>query len=245
MSSRPSIICPTLHVERLEDDRVWTRLRRALELVVQRGGHATMFVSTLSARHAGADLESRLGWIAGHGHEIAMHTHFRHRGRPDAERTIPLTGDDVVASLEADYAYLVDRGHRPGGFCAGAWSMSTTTTEWLRSRAFQYDCSFRSFALRYDNPAAAAGSGRSEIEIANGVVATPTTATLKAMVFATQRRRCASLPEGGRYALFYLHDYDLLDRRKEVAFRLAMRRVGSASVVPVQELLNSIAAGRA
>src|SRR5215831_19112836 len=85
MSRRPSIICPTFHVERLNDDRVWSKLRSALEHLVRRGGHATAFVSTISARHDGDDIAERLSWIAGEGHEIAMHTHFRHRGRHDAD----------------------------------------------------------------------------------------------------------------------------------------------------------------
>ena len=40
----------------------------------------------------------------------------------------------------------------------------------------------------------------------------------------------------GTYALYYLHDWDLLDRRKEVAWHFLARRLHGSTVVPVQEI---------
>jgi hypothetical protein len=188
------------------------------------------------------DVGNRLGWIADRGHEIAMHTHFRRRDQLDA-KSVPdgsacITDEDIVASLEADYAYLVDRGHRPRGFCAGGWAIHPAATEWLRTQDFHFDCSFRSFALGYDSAPAVAGSSHRGLSVVNGVLQVPTTATLKAMLLSPTARACPSLSfDGGIYTLFYLHDWDLLTRRRDVAFRLLTRRMRRWSVVPVRDLV--------
>jgi peptidoglycan/xylan/chitin deacetylase (PgdA/CDA1 family) len=244
MSTTARVVCPTLHVERLDDDRVWMTLRRSLERLSKSCGHATAFVSTGHARREQRELGGRLRWIADQGHEIAMHTHFRRLHRPDLTEAAmshsPLTDEDIVASLQADYAYLVDRGHVPRGFCAGRWSIYPATTEWLSTHGFHYDCSFRSYALKYDNPSAVAGDSHKELSTVNGILEVPTTATLRTMLVRPTMQRCPSLPyEGGTYALYYLHDWDLLARRKEVAFGLLARRLRNSSVVPVCELVRA------
>ncbi len=236
------VVCPTFHVERLDDDRVWPRLRGSLERLAEHGGRATAFVSPRSALNKGADLGERLQWIADEGHEIALHTHFR-PGGADPKGSAPLSDDDIVASLEADYAYLVDRGHIPHGFCAGAWSIYPAAMAWIRAHGFRYDCSFRSFELKYDNPSAVAGDNHLRVSVVNGTLMIPTTATLRATLSRPIARHCVSLPyDRGTYALFYLHDYDLLSRGKEFAFRLLARRLRRSSVVPVQEVARAIGA---
>jgi hypothetical protein len=249
VSTWPTFVCPALHVERLFDDEVWPLLRRALERLERQGGRATAFVSTRRARAAERDLGERLKWLVDHGHEIAMHTHFR-RSRAAQEATaepnaVPLTDAEVVASLDGDYQYLVDHGHVPRGFCAGTWAIHPATAGWLRRRGFHYDCSFRSYALRYDNPSAVAGDSHTGASLVQGVLRIPTTASLGVMARSLATRRFPSVHfDGGSYALFYLHDWDLRVRRKDVAWHVLVRRLGHTSVVPVREVAAAISSAR-
>jgi hypothetical protein len=240
-SAQPRVVCPTLHVEQMHDDRAWSVFRRSLERLAQRGGRATAFISTRRARAANADLGDRLRWLVDQGHEVAMHTHYRPSGSARDDEPRPLTDNEIVASLEDDYGYLVERGHQPRGFSAGGWSSYPVATEWLETRGFEYDCTFRSFALTYDNPSASPGDNHRGPSVVNGMLQIPTTASLRAMTRNVMRRRYPSVPyDDGTYSLYYLHDWDLLDWRKEVAWRVVARRLDGASVVPVQEIARAM-----
>jgi len=241
--SRPAFVCPTLHVERLYDDGIWPTLRRALERLERHGGRATLFISTRRARQSERDLGDRLQWLADHGHEVAQHTHFHRSSPPDSrpDAPAPPSADDIVASLDGDYDYLVEHGHVPRGFCAGTWSIYPAAAAWLRRREFRYDCSFRSYALDYDNPSAVAGDSHAGTALVDGVLQIPTTASLGVMARRIATRRYPSVPFGGSsYALFYLHDWDLRVRRKEVAWHVLARRLGGSAVVPVQEVAHAV-----
>jgi peptidoglycan/xylan/chitin deacetylase (PgdA/CDA1 family) len=230
-------------VEQLQHDVVWTVLRQALEYLERAGGRATAFVSTTQARQAEYDLSERLQWLVDHGHEVAMHTHFRSSLQPSEVVGVVQTPTDadVAACLAADYGYLVDHGHVPRGFCAGSWSIFPAAGAWLRRHDFRYDCSFRTYALGYEHPPAAAGDSHVATSHVNGLVQIPTTATLRTMISNAATRRYPFLPyEGGKYTLFYAHDWDLLVRRRALAWRLLAWRLQGSRFVTVSELASEI-----
>jgi peptidoglycan/xylan/chitin deacetylase (PgdA/CDA1 family) len=211
--------CLTLHAEHLEVDGVWNHTSRLLRSLENAGGRATLFVHPFWAIRAGKDLEPRIRELLDRGHEIGQHTHFY---EPDGASEKPaglFTDENVRRCLERDLEYLRAIGADPRGFVAGGWAIHPEAMRWLDERDFAYDCTVRSFALKYENAWAAPGEGWTAPKRDGGLLRFPTTGTIAGAVLG----RARTVDAGSvRYVLAYVHDYDLQ--------RLAHRTVARALV---------------
>jgi peptidoglycan/xylan/chitin deacetylase (PgdA/CDA1 family) len=214
------LLAVTIHAERLERDDVWTHVARAAETFRRRRIPLTFFVHPFRAIRAGFDLRSRLVELRDQGHEIGQHTHYYADFEQMAAGTKKRTSVDpetIERCLARDHAYLGEAGFSPTGYVSGGWAIHDDIFEWLRANRFRYDCSFRTFQLPYKNPSAAAGDDASGPFWMDHLLELPTTAALTTWL---QRRASRSKSgDGAGYELLYLHDTDLLDLRKRVAFR--------------------------
>ena len=225
--------CLVLHAERLELDDVWRRTSSLLASLERRGGRATLFVHPYSAIISGFDLTPRLAALMERGHEVGQHTHFyRWQGGatpPPGKPRSDLSGENVRRCLDRDRDYLRAAGVEPRGFTSGGWAIVPELLPWLHRSGFAYDCSVRSFKLRYDSEPADAGGGWSAPRVEGGIVRLPTTSSLRDALASAMTRRPSTLPGPGfRYDLAYAHDYDLIRRSQRVAARAVMevRRPG-------------------
>jgi len=236
-------LCLTVHAERLHETPVWHAVRRLAGRLERAGRQATFLVSPLRASVAGVDLGPRLREIAARGHEVGQHTHYyalaTGAGRPSFEKRTDASPENVRRCLDHDHARLLAAGIRPRGFVAGAWTIDDTAREWLVEHGFEYDLSFRSFRLGYDNPAAAAGDGCDDPCVRGGLLALPTTATLASAV-----RR--ALARGERaHEVIYVHDYDLTALRARLLLAALERVAEPAAWVTVGASEARRSAGRA
>jgi hypothetical protein len=241
MTSAP-YLCPTMHAERLEDERVWSLVKF---VVTRSQWRWTLFVEPLSARIAGADLAPRLSWLADHGHEIAMHIHFRPLlGEPGATtgytKTGPVSDESAIRCLDEGYAYLHERGYEPVGFLSGAWRLFDTAFSWLQANGFRYDSSLRTYAPAGPDIRAVPNEACPNVRMVGSLVEVPTTATLKQQVRAELRRARPVSSREVPYDLFYLHDYDLLDVRRRLSLRVLASRMRTRQSLTVAELLTHL-----
>jgi hypothetical protein len=239
----------SFHAERLEDDAVWTRVRKVLDLVGSRGGRVTLFVEPLSARLKGVDLEERLEWAASGGHEVALHTHFYQLlGSPGAttgyRKGEQPTDEDVTRCLDEGLAYLECRGFRPRGFVSGAWAIAPRAFDWLAQHDFIYDCSFRTFPLKYHNPGARAGDDASSPSRIGGLLELPTTGSAAvALASSVAPWVHASQVTGSTpYRHVYLHDYDLMRPRWWAALHAYVRLPATRRLITALELAEDVSA---
>jgi hypothetical protein len=237
----------SFHAERLEDDEVWSRVRKVLAVVGSRGGRATLFVEPLSARLKGFDLEERLEWAASGGHEIALHTHFYQLLGPPGATTgfrkgAPPTDEDVTRCLDEGLAYLDRRGFRPRGFVSGAWAIAPRAFNWLAQHDFVYDCSFRTFPLKYPNPGARAGDGASSPSRIDGLLELPTTGSAAIALAASVVPWAKAPPVSGPtpYRHVYLHDYDLMRPRWWAALHGYVRIPATGGLITALELAEDV-----
>jgi hypothetical protein len=236
-----------MHAEQLQDDRIWDLVKEFLSRWGQRGRRWTLFVQPLRARAEGVDLRPRLDWLRDNGHEVALHTHFYRLSHlpgtpPRFEKTGDLSPDSVLRCLDEDYDYLVEAGHKPRGFVAGAWVVHEAVPRWLATHAFRYDSTRRSFSLRYDNPDAVAGDDHRSIESSDGLIHVPTTATLRSIAMhRAWKRQALALDSETSYEMFYLHDYDLARPRARLALTLVNTIARADAVLTAGELADAAA----
>ncbi len=240
---RRSICAISLHTERLHEGAVWSRMIGLLDWLAERDCRATLFVEPLRARVLHIDLAPKLDRIAQGGHEVGMHTHFYELAGDPGHTTgfrkpSLFTEDNVRRCLAEDHDYLVATGHTPRGFVAGGWAIVDTTFRWLARRGFTYDSSYRTFPLRYPNPQAASGCGRTQPDRIDGLLELPTTAPLTAAL--TNRlvpwRRSSPVTGPISYEHVYLHDFDLLDLRKGAALRALLFLLRNSEHLTMGEL---------
>jgi peptidoglycan/xylan/chitin deacetylase (PgdA/CDA1 family) len=214
-----------LHAERLHLDSVWRRTSAVLDRLERRGGRATMFVHPFEAIESGVSLGPRVAQLLDRGHEVAQHTHFYEARSGDARGKLRTDLDpaNIRRNLDRDLAYLRSLGADPRGFTSGGWVIEPEVEAWLADHGFAYDCSFRSFDLRYPSAAAAPGGGYGRPELAGPLLRLPTTASLRGAVWSLAGRRTPSLDVGDlTYSLAYSHDYDLLVRVRALASALVV-----------------------
>ena len=217
--------CLVFHAERLEHDTVWVETQRLLGRLARVGARSTLFVHPFSAIERGIDLAPRLKTLIDDGHEIGQHTHFYapRDPDPDAKPVTDLEPSNVRRCLTRDLAYLQDAGVSPVGFSSGGWVSLPEISGWLEEHGFLYDTTRRSFELKYTNEPAAAGGGARRAGILGTVVNLPTTASVRTGLESALLRRKGSLEAPGfRYELAYVHDYDLLSRRRRGAVEALM-----------------------
>jgi Polysaccharide deacetylase len=216
--------CFVFHAERLESDQVWERTLRVLDLLESSRGRATMFVHPYRAIQMGFDLESRIKELLARGHEVAQHTHFYDLKDPgDLSKPLGDTSpENVRRCLDRDRNDLIRCGADPRGFTAGQWLIDDAATAWLAENRFRYDCSYRSFDLRYENPAVARGGVIRPI-LADSVVRLPTTVTLRDAAAGLLPRESVVNLDDLRYKLVYAHDYDLVLPMRAFASRRVIK----------------------
>ena len=160
-----------LHAERLHVAPVWRRTSALLSRLERYEARATLFVHPYEAIEAGVDIGPRIRELLARGHEIAQHTHFyeeRDSGTSGKPRT-DLDPRNIGRCLDRDLANLRAMGADPNGFTSGGWAVQPTVETWLADNGFGYDCSFRSFELGYENPAADAGGGYDAPALSGGI----------------------------------------------------------------------------
>jgi peptidoglycan/xylan/chitin deacetylase (PgdA/CDA1 family) len=205
--------CFALHAERLEVDRVWDRTRSVLNALEHHDGRGTLFVHPFSAIDAGYDLTPRIRELVDRGHEVAQHTHFYAVRTPGSPGKLPtdLSEENIHRCLDRDLSYLRSAGVDPKGFTSGGWAITPTVVQWLEGNGFVYDCSYRSFDLKYRSVAAEAGGGKLRAERVGKLVNVPTTIALRDAALGVLTRRHRLLPaDRFEYELVYAHDYDLV-----------------------------------
>ena len=157
----------------------------------------------------------------------------------------PLTARDIQRCLSETFEYLHERGHRPKGFVSGTWLVLDPIFEWLASNGFDYDCTLRTYAPAgpYSRllPDTVCPSPRPLLDL----IEIPTTSFFKRYV----RDKILLHPRSVRvadlqYDLYFLHDYDLVNRSKRVVLRVLAKLERSAENLTVQELADLIRAPR-
>lgn len=191
----------SFHTERLHDDRVWLRVSAVADYLHARGLSAVWFsINPAAPAYAalGYDVQkwiTRLAYLRDHGQRIEQHSHFYgvRKGLYDLSR------ENMERRLREDRAWLGSHGYAVKGFVSGAWIMNRTLMDILGRQGYAYDCSARTFRMRYLR-----GRGDelllAEARPFGSVQEFPTTHALKNFW----------MPVSGPYQLVYLHDYDLL-----------------------------------
>jgi hypothetical protein len=224
--------CLCLHVEKLHDERVWRRLRIALDRMDERGLKATFLVYPLRSRAAGADIRERVRELAARGHDVGQHTHFYVGGvteRP--HKQTDLSDRNVRTCILRDYEFLAGCGVEPKGFCAGNFMTTETVFETLAELGFLYDSSARLPWERrnFELPHLFADGARVRVFDNTRLVLLPNTdyLTVAQYLYPSRRERSAPLTDGqGRYQLIGNHDYDLLIGKVWLALRWRIRHGG-------------------
>ena len=228
---RETYACLTMHAERLERDPVWDALRRALDRIEPHGVHITFFVHPFEAIRAEIDITDRMKELAERGHEIAQHTHFYAEYAASVAAIGKHTdlGPEVVDHcLTRDRDYLVEAGFTPRGFVPGGWAIDTAIFEWLGAHGYSYDCSYRTYRLPYKSRHARDGDDVAGPFRMGPLLEVPTSSSLKDEVLAAPWAGSKAVAVADvKYRLSYLHDDDLLLRRKFLSLtRLRRLRLG-------------------
>jgi hypothetical protein len=202
------------HVERPLDDRVWTRFE-ALQ-AARPGGFRIAALMRPPDPEAGED-EARWLARARRAAELGPLGHHTHWGGREQAR--PLAGEPA-ARVRREGTWLREAGLEPTLFCGGGWYSNASVAEAVAELGY-VDCTATSFRppyladeaprLHLDAPALIElPSGRRLLEL-------PSTHSIGMLVRALPRRLDEPLVH------VYFHDTDLLDRRRALALRAALR----------------------
>lgn len=242
--ARSSTWVPTFHAERLHDDRTWGLLRAALAGLERHHRYATVFVAPARARIAGFDLRARVRELRDRGHEVALHTHFyRLLDRGPGERIVKESAFDAATidrCLTEDVASLHNCGVEPRGFVAGGFARCAPAFSWLADHGFTYDASYRAFASRA-TPSDPGPDATAPFRLGD-LVEVCTTAPLRtALAHRARLGRAGTVDAAGlRYAVVYLHDYDLLRSRVAYAWHALCLTLRHAPVVHGAQLARTL-----
>jgi hypothetical protein len=201
------------HAERPLDDATWTAFERLLRR--RPGG----FVVTPMLRPP-ADGEDQDVWLerARVAATLAPLGHHTHWGGEKQAR--PAGSIDAAVRVRDEAAWLREHELDPRYFCGGGWYLDTGLAELLAELGY-VDCTATSFRppylaegaprLHLDRPTfLELPSGRRLLEL-------PSTHSIGMLVRALPRRLDEPLVH------VYFHDTDLLDRRRALALRAALR----------------------
>jgi hypothetical protein len=205
------------HVERPLDDRVWARFE-ALQ-AARPGGFR--IAALMRPPHAAAGEDQAL-WLerARRAAELGPLGHHTHWGGPGHAR--PLSGARHVPGTEVrrEGAWLREAGLRPTLFCGGGWHSDEGVAEAAAELGYA-DCTATSFRPSYLAPGAPrlhlAEPALLELPSGRSLLELPTTHSIGMLVRALPRRLDEPLVH------VYFHDTDLLDRRRALALRTALR----------------------
>ena len=204
------------HVERPLDDRVWGAFARLQER--RPGGFAVAALLRPPDEAAGED-EHR--WVerareaAARG-PLGHHTHWT---SPTHAR--PTGGDEPGRRVLRDGGWLRERGLAPTLFCGGGWYTDSSVVQACATLGY-VDCTPRreppGYLARGERWAELAAPAWIRTEHAGRVLAIPTTRTIGGLARAVLRP--SGLPEVVVHV--YLHDTDLLDRRRREALTFGL-----------------------
>jgi hypothetical protein len=226
------------HVERPLDDEVWSRFSALQER--RPGGFAIAALMRPADAAAGED-ESR--WLerareaAARG-PLGHHTHWT---APDHARP---TGDGTGERVLAEGRRLRELGLEPTLFCGGGWYTDAEVAEACVELGY-VDCTPRASRPPYLSSGEPWASLQepARVRLASGrrLHAIPTTHSLGELARALVGR--ASLPQ---VVHAYIHDTDLLDRRRRLALSWVLRVLaGRARATDLDALATSLDAAPA
>jgi hypothetical protein len=205
------------HVERPLDDRVWARFEAVQ--AARPGGFRIAALMRPPDAEAGED---QALWLerARRAAELGPLGHHTHWGGPGQAR--PVDGDChmTVTRVRREGTWLREAGLEPTLFCGGGWYTDEGVAEAVAELGYA-DCTATSFRppyladdaprLHLDVPAILElPSGRRLLEL-------PSTHSIGMLARALPRRLEEPLVH------VYFHDTDLLDRRRALALRIALR----------------------
>jgi hypothetical protein len=202
------------HVERPLDDRVWVRFE-ALQ-AVRPGGFRIAALLRPPDPEAGED-ERRWLERARRAAELGPLGHHTHWGGPQHAR--PIEGEPAAKVLH-EAAWLREAGLRPTLFCGGGWYSDVRVAEAAAELGY-VDCTATAFDPPYLPPEAPRlhldGPARLLLPSGRQLLELPSTHSIGLLVRALPSRLDAPLVH------VYFHDADLLDRRRSLALRAALR----------------------
>ena len=208
------------HVERPLDDRVWEAFVRLQEH--RPGGLAVAALMRPPDEAAGEDTARWLerAHAASTRGPLGHHTHWT---SPTHAR--PTSDADPGARVRREGAWLREHGLAPTLFCGGGWYTDDAVADACALLAY-VDCTPRATRPGY----LAAGERWAHLgapawlRTATGsrFLAVPTTHTIGDL--AKRVARPSGLPQ--RVVHVYLHDTDLLDRRRRIALQVALSVLG-------------------
>ena len=242
-------IALTFHAERLDTDEVWRRVSQVLARLERHGVQATFFcVAPVHPYYRNRPDFSEAKWvgrineIAERGHAIGQHTHFYGVGE---EKTRDVAPENLHKRLDEDRRWLQAQGFVPTGFIGGGWTISADVFRFLLAHDYKYDCSAHSFDLAYLKGRGRALPAQHPFLLGAGsdsLLEIPTTAPIANAVCSllpfSGQKTYLDVQSWGRYALIYLHDYDLLNPKFRVALRVAFHwyRIRGEEFVTVDQL---------
>ena len=211
------------HVERPLDDRVWAAFSNLQES--RPGGPA--IAALMRPPDAGAGERDEDRWLA-RAREAAdrgpfgHHTHFT---SPTHAR--PTTGDPAER-VRREAEWLHERGARPTLFCGGGWYTDRSVA--LACAELGYvDCTPRATRPPYlaagERWASLGEPARVELPSGRELSAIPTTHSLGDLARALPRRALPGLVH------VYLHDTDLVDRRRRTLLAVVLRALARRAEV--------------
>jgi hypothetical protein len=202
------------HVERPLDDRVWARFE-ALQAARPGGFRVAALIRPPDAE-AGEDEER---WLerARRAAELGPLGHHTHWGGPGQARP---RDADPAARVRREGAWLRETGLRPTLFCGGGWYSDEDVAEAVAELGYA-DCTATSFRPPYlaDGAPRLHLDAPALLELPSGqrLLELPTTHSIGMLVRALPGRLDEPLVH------VYFHDTDLLDRRRALALRAALR----------------------
>jgi hypothetical protein len=203
------------HVERPLDDEVWSRFSALQER--RPGGFAIAALMRPPAEGENAERWLERAREAEERAPFGLHTHWT---APDHARP---TGGDPAALVREQGQWLESVGLRPTFFCGGGWYIDGGVAAAVAELGYA-DCTATAFRPGYLEPGAPhlqleeptwleLGGGRRLLEV-------PTTHSIGMLV------RGLLGPFRRQVVHAYLHDTDLLERRRATALNLGLRFLG-------------------
>jgi hypothetical protein len=205
------------HVERPLDDRVWARFE-ALQ-AARPGGFRIAALMRPPDAEAGED---KVLWLkrARRAAELGPLGHHTHWGGPGQARPVPGPGHAPSAEVRREGTWLREVGLRPTLFCGGGWYTDEGVAEAVAELGYA-DCTATSFRPPYlpDDAPRLHLDGPALLELPSGrrLLELPSTHSIGMLVRALPGRLAEPLVH------VYFHDTDLLDRRRALALRMALR----------------------
>lgn len=205
------------HVERPLDDRVWARF----ETLAATRPAGFRIAALMRPPDAEAGEDEAL-WLerARRVAELGPLGHHTHWGGPGQAR--PLSGAGHVPGTEVrrEGTWLREAGLTPTVFCGGGWYTDEGVAEAVAELGYA-DCTATSFRPPYlpDGAPRLHLDGPALLELPSGrrLLALPSTHSIGMLARALPRRLDKPLVH------VYFHDTDLLDRRRALALRGALR----------------------